>query len=129
MTRRHLDVTPLIRGGMLDERDQPVGHEAPGADDLAGPGDLANLDDPACRDHLQATSSAGRDELERLDTLARVNERFDPIALHGDTLDPAPDAGTTRPAGAETQARAQPADAYSGWLSIWAFWSLPLKST
>ncbi len=54
----------------------------PGADRLAGPRHLADLDDPAGGDDLDATASPGRDDLEGLDALPGVDHGFDSITFH-----------------------------------------------
>src|SRR5437773_1747471 len=67
---------------MLDEGDHPVGHEAPGPDGLAGPGDLGDLGDPPDGGNLHASPGARRRDLERLNPVPGVDQDLDAVALH-----------------------------------------------
>jgi hypothetical protein len=67
---------------MLDQGDEPVGHEPARADGLARARYLADLDHSARGHDLDPASCAGREKLECLDTLAGVDHSLDAIALH-----------------------------------------------
>lgn len=78
----------LLLGRVLDEGDQPARHEAAGPDRRPAAGDLADLDDaPGGRDLEPPAVLRGHD-VERLDTLARVDHDLDAIASHGGTVAP-----------------------------------------
>jgi hypothetical protein len=67
---------------MLDECDQPARHEPAGPNRRAPPRDLGDLDDAASGRHLDAAPGPRRNDLERLDALARVDHGLHSIALH-----------------------------------------------
>ena len=95
MLGRDLDPAPFVGRRVLDERDQPVGHEATRTDDLAGPRDLANLDHTARRHDLDAPAGPARLDLERLHALAGIDEGFDAIAFHTPTIERRAPIGST----------------------------------
>jgi hypothetical protein len=82
MARRLLDAASFVGCRVLDQGDQAVGDEPPGPYRLPGAGDLAHFNDPARRHDLDSPARAGRDDLERLHTLASVDDGLDPIAFH-----------------------------------------------
>jgi hypothetical protein len=81
-----LDAALCVGRWVLDEGDQSGRHEPSGPDGCAGPGHLANLDDAPSRDHLDPSAGLRRHDLERLDTLSRVDDGFHSIALHARML-------------------------------------------
>jgi hypothetical protein len=86
MARRDLDPATFIRGWMLDQRDEPAGHEPRRSHRLAGPRDFTNLDHAPGGRYLDPSSCAGRGDLECLGALAGVDYSLDSIALHARTI-------------------------------------------
>jgi cytidylate kinase len=80
---RDLDPASFVGRRVFDKGDQPAGHEPPGPDRLPSPRHLADLDDAPRRRDLHSATRPGRRDLECLDALARIDQRLDPIALHG----------------------------------------------
>jgi hypothetical protein len=78
-----LDATALVGRGVLHEGDQPIRDEPTRSDRLPGAGHLADLDDTPRRHDLDPSTGASRDDLERLDALAGVDNGLDAIAFHG----------------------------------------------
>ena len=60
---------------------------------LPGARHLADLDDTARRDDLDPAAGLGRDDVERLDALARIDHGLDSVALHRRMLRPRSGAG------------------------------------
>ena len=77
-----VDRRVALAGRVLDQRDDPAGHEPAGADRRAAAGDLGDLDDAAGGRHLDPTTGSRRDDLERLDRAAGIDDDLDPIAPH-----------------------------------------------
>src|SRR5512132_2207257 len=70
---------------MLDDGDNPAGHEAGRAHHLTAAGDLGDLDRSPGDDHVDAATFAGGDDLEAAHLVPGVDEDFYPIALHSFT--------------------------------------------
>src|SRR6476619_6561295 len=68
--------------GVLDQGDDPAGHEARGPDRGAGPGHLADLDDAAAVGDVHAAARPGRRHLVGLDTVTGIDHGLDAIPLH-----------------------------------------------
>jgi hypothetical protein len=73
---------------VLHDGDDPVGHEPPGADDLAAAGDLSDLDDAAAGGHLDPPAGSGGLDLEPLGTAPGVHHDLDAVPLHVAILGP-----------------------------------------
>ena len=70
--------------GVLDHRDHPGLHEAGGAHDLAGAGDLGDLDHaPPGRGLDPAPGAGGHDLVGAGLSPAQLHDDFDPVTLHG----------------------------------------------
>src|SRR3990170_2773708 len=72
----------VLGRGVLDERDQPAGHEAARAHGRARTGQLGHLHDAARSGHLEPAPGLCGEDLELLDALPGVHEDLDPVALH-----------------------------------------------
>jgi hypothetical protein len=96
MACRYLDSATGVASRMLDERDQAGRHEPPSSNRDARPGDLADLDHAPTGDHLDPAPRSGRRDLERLDTLAGVDDSLDAIAFHPRSLAVASSVGSPR---------------------------------
>src|SRR5574338_575095 len=77
----HLRFAALMRG-MLDERDEAAGHEAPGAHRRSAAGHLRDLDHATAGGDLEPAPRPRGLDHERLRSLAGIHHRLDPIALH-----------------------------------------------
>ena len=93
VTGADLDSAPFVRGRVLHQGDQPAGHEAPGADRLAGACHLTDLDHPARGDDLDTAPRPGRHDLEGLNPLARVDQGLDAITFHVANVTPSRSRG------------------------------------
>ena len=67
---------------MLDERDEPARHEPPRPNRRAAARHLRDLDDATRGRHLDPTTGARRNDLERLHALPGIDDCLDAIALH-----------------------------------------------
>ena len=85
-----LDPSALVGGRMLDEGDQPGRHEPAVRTGFPERVDLADLDDTARRDDLDPAAGLGRDDVERLDALARIDHGLDSVAFDRRMLRRAP---------------------------------------
>jgi hypothetical protein len=68
---------------MLDEGDEPAGHETARAYRLTSPRHFAHLDDPTGCDDLDATTGSRGDDLESLHALPGVDQGLNAVTLHG----------------------------------------------
>src|ERR1700733_6556714 len=71
--------------GVLDERDDPAGHEPRGPHHRARPGDLVHLDHAAHGAHLDPPPGTGGADLVGSGPLPAVTHNLDAVTLH-DTL-------------------------------------------
>jgi len=67
---------------VLDQRQSSPRHEARGAHQGPGPGDLADLDHATRDVPFDPPPGAGRDDLVRARAVAGVDDDLDPIAFH-----------------------------------------------
>jgi hypothetical protein len=81
-----LDPTALVGRRVLDECDQPIGHEPAGADRCPRAGHLAHFDHAPGRDHLDPPTGLGGHDVEGLDALTGIDDGLDSITLHGAML-------------------------------------------
>src|SRR5512133_429662 len=70
---------------MLDDGDNPAGHEAGRAHHLTAAGDLGDLDGSSGDDHVDPATFAGGDDLEAAHLVPGVDQDLDAIALHNVT--------------------------------------------
>src|SRR5262252_3884049 len=81
-----LAVAHVVLGRMLDEGDDPAGHEACRPHGRPGPGDLAHLDDSSAGADLHPAPGPRRRYLVGPGPVAGIDHYLYPVALHGTPL-------------------------------------------
>ena len=82
---------------MLDDSDDPAGHEARRPDDLTATRHLGHLDRAACDHDVDPTSLSGRDDIEAADLVPGVDQDFDAVTFHSFTSVEDDQRAATRP--------------------------------
>jgi hypothetical protein len=67
---------------MLDDGNDPAGHEPGRADDLPATGDFGHLDRPASDQHVDASPFPRRHDLEAANLVTGIDEDLDSVPLH-----------------------------------------------
>src|ERR1700728_5505917 len=79
---RRAGVIAPVGGGVLDQGEDPAGHEPRGPDRRPGTGDLADLDHTAAVSDVHPAAGPGRGHLVDPGFAARVDHDLDPVSLH-----------------------------------------------
>ena len=82
MWLRDLARDVLVGGGVLDQSQDPVRHEARGPHGRSAARDLGDGDDPASGLDLDPASVAGGDDLVGADLVSRIDHDLNPVTAH-----------------------------------------------